>query len=225
MSSAITIMTLGREADHARIDAVNGAANAKMIRIMSFILVLGSWQWAFRLPEWLKYYWNYSLFPVGRGSQVVRPGTANPLSRVRIPAAPPILLLRALFLFDRFFDGSDYFRGVWLLAGFETLDRCTVSPNQKLSEVPFDVTREGSLVASKSRVEFVLLWTFLDDYFVEHGEGDVEAGLAELLDFFVPSGFLSAEVVARKAEDGETLALVFTVNGFQLLVLFSKPAL
>jgi hypothetical protein len=128
-------------------------------------------------------------------------------------------------LFDRFFDGSDYFRGVWLLTGFETFERSTVTPNQKLSEVPFDVTREGSLVTSKSRVEFVLLWTFLDDYFVEHGEGDVEAGLAELLDFLVVSGFLSAEVVARKAEDGKSTILVFTVNGFQLLVLFGKPAL
>ena len=86
------IMTFGREADQARMDAVNGAANAKMIRIMSFILVLGSWQWAFRLPEWLKYYWNYSLHPVGRGSQVVRPRTANPLFAGSIPArasSPP----------------------------------------------------------------------------------------------------------------------------------------
>jgi hypothetical protein len=52
------IITFGREADHARMDAVNGAANAKMIRIIGFIVVLGSYERAFRLPEGVNYCWN-----------------------------------------------------------------------------------------------------------------------------------------------------------------------
>ena len=58
MSSAMMIITFGREADHARMDAVNGAANAKMIRIMGFIVVLGSYERAFGLPEGVNYCWN-----------------------------------------------------------------------------------------------------------------------------------------------------------------------
>ncbi len=61
--------------------------------------------------------------------------------------------------------------------------------------------------------------------FVEQREGDVVFAGAELLDLFVRARFLSAELVARETEHGETLVFVFLLEGFEGLVLRRKAAL
>ena len=64
-----------------------------------------------------------------------------------------------------------------------------------------------------------------DDYLSEHGEGDVEGGVAELLDLLVGSGFLAAEIVGGKAEDVETTMFIGAVELFKAFVLGRKTTL
>src|SRR3990167_349718 len=52
----------------------------------------------------------------------------------------------------------------------------------------------------------------------EHGKAHAEGALAELGDFLVAAGFLR-EIVGRKTEHYQALALVLGVQGLQLLVL------
>ena len=65
----------------------------------------------------------------------------------------------------------------------------------------------------------------LDDDFAHHVELDVVVGCAELGDLRVAAGFLTAELVGRHADNGETVLSVFLVQLLQLFVLRRVAAL
>lgn len=85
------------------------------------------------------------------------------------------------------------------------IDDAAIGGDQELFEVPLDPLQAheaGSVVFhplpdGRGGVA-------VDVDFAEHGEGDLPFVRAELLDVLVRAGFLPAELVAGKAEDGES---------------------
>lgn len=63
-----------------------------------------------------------------------------------------------------------------------------------------------------------------DDGLLEHGEGDLEGGVTELLNLLVGSWFLAGEVVGGEAEYVETAVAVGGVEPFQAFVLGGESA-
>ncbi len=59
----------------------------------------------------------------------------------------------------------------------------------------------------------------------EHGEADAVIGAAELADLLFAAGFLSAELVAGKAQDGEAIFVEIFVERLQPGILRGEAAL
>ena len=64
----------------------------------------------------------------------------------------------------------------------------------------------------------------VDFDFVEHREGHRVFGGAELFDFRVRAGFLSAKLIARETAHDQPLRLILLVSGFERRVLRREPA-
>ncbi len=98
-----------------------------------------------------------------------------------------------------------------------------VAVDQEFIEVPGDFAAGGVVASGEILIEggFVVA----DDVdFGEEGEGYAVYAAAEFEDFFFCAGFLSAEIVAGKAENDEAVVFVFAVEGFEAFVLFGVAA-
>jgi hypothetical protein len=143
---------------------------------------------------------------------------------VHVAGHRPALRRRTLFSRQRFFDGLGDGGGFGGVAGTEAFDDLAVAANEELVEVPGDLSGKGRFLAGQAGVEG-MGFLAVDVQFGEEGKGDVVFAAAELFDFLGCAGFLAEKIVARKAEDGETLALVFLLDGLEALVLRCEAAL
>ena len=129
-----------------------------------------------------------------------------------------------LFFGEGGFDGGEDGGVVGLGLGLKSGEDGAIATDEEFAEVPFYVAREGGLGAAELLVEGVFFGAF-DGEFVKDGEADVVFGGAEFFDLFIGAGFLAAEVVAGKAEDGEAVFFEFLVQGLELFVLLGIAAL
>ena len=131
--------------------------------------------------------------------------------------------------------------------GSVALDDSAVAVDEELGEVPKDVTILLHTLADALE-EFpgglglqsaIFLGGSLSLEVLEYGFsiGAVDIGLghqreghavvqaAELSDLVIGAGLLSGELVAREADDHETLVLIFLIKGLQAVVLRGETAL
>src|SRR6185369_11942442 len=106
-------------------------------------------------------------------------------------------------------------------AAFEESNNLALFVHDVLAEVP---CRQLPRTAQK-RVNRRLIRTFPGHHLLKHGEGDVVGELAERGDLLGRARLLTAEIVARKAEHIEALALHFTLQLLETLVLRRVTAL
>lgn len=120
-----------------------------------------------------------------------------------------------------------------IILGGITLHWDTVTADQKLFEVPLNVSRKHR---RKVLVDLVVVWATKSGGGLAHvgrigcarRRVDVALGkerkscilgLSEFINHLVGQGFLIAKLVAWKRKDGETLILIFGINLRQLLVI------
>lgn len=102
----------------------------------------------------------------------------------------------------------------------------SVLVNQELLKIPLDASEaeQTGLLLLEVDVDGVGIVT-VDVDLLENGEGDTVVELAERRDLISRSGLLATKLVAREADDGESLILVLLVDLLEALVLGSEATL
>ena len=98
----------------------------------------------------------------------------------------------------------------------KALDDLAIFAHQKLGEIPFDglAAQQAWGFTAQPLVERRCIRT-VDTDFRHHGESHTEIELAKTGNFFIAARILCAKLVARKAQDDQTLCAIFFVKFFQ----------